>query len=971
MLHNDEKDRLTTLLPTSQTIQSSDPTLARPYAVLLDAKFARPRLPIALVGRARLLHALDAAHSHRITLLSAAAGWGKTTLLSTWLTTHPHPAAWVSLDELDNDPARFWAAVIAALRTCLPNVGTLALAMLHSSEPPPLTTILTALLNELGAIHDPLPLLLILDDFHVINDPAIHEGLTYLVEHLPTHLHVVLATRIDPDLPLARWRVRGDLVEMRAADLRFTAEETTSFFTHVLGDLLSSDEVQRLEQRTEGWVAGLQLAALALRQHADHTAFVQAFTGSHRYLLDYVQEEILQCQPLPVQRFLLHTAVLPRLNAGVCAALTEDAASQEMLEWLERNNLFVVPLDDERQWYRLHDLFREVLLARLHTTQPALVPTLHQRAAHWYAAQNELRQAIAHALTAADFAYAAELMEREAPRMWLQGEAQTVHAWIGTLPDAILLRHARLALDAGRRLLEAFHLTVRDVYARVQPQLEQRMARLEALLQLGPESTVKSETEQVLPILPLAEVTLLQRRIRLLRALIETRTLLAHGDAVRMHLLAQETEALTEQEEMTWKLIALSINFWLIESIQRQSALLIPKLLAAKQQAIDARDRLTTGRVMRMLAFAYLRNAQTRLAEQECLAALDLMKQIGEHSAMSGYYHYFLAGVYYDWNQLDKSAHSLQELLHLARTWQQADLLIAGTTVLVMQSLASADLTAAEAALDDLEALVQQERSMSATHAGGVIGVRVNYWLTTGNLDAASNWAAQVAFSPENWNPNHTWEFLMLVRVYLARQQYTEAVAALDRFSSVLDRPGDTANTIDFLALQVIALHCAGQRAHAYTVAQRLLALTAAEGYIRLYLNGGEPMRQVLQDLLDSTHAQKISLPPASVAFIAKLLAAFAQEAQRRSEQSQASSLKPHLSRAPLESYEALIEPLTRREEETLRLLVSGASNQEIASQLVVSLATVKKHVSNILGKLGVASRSQAIARAREWPHLS
>ena len=351
------------LLSTSQVMQSSPHSQS--YPLLLAAKFARPRLPAGLVTRERLLHDLNAVYTHPITLLSAAAGWGKTTLLSAWLTTYLHPVAWLSLDERDNDPIRFWAALIAALRTCQPSVGTLSLAMLHSSEPPPLTTILTVLLNDLHELANELdslpdraeqsdssehrPMLLFLDDYHLIDDPAIHEGMTFLLEHLPSQLHAILATRIDPDLPLARWRVRGDLAEIRTADLRFTAAEVTSFFTQALGDVLSSDDVQRLTQRTEGWAAGLQLAGLALRQQTDRAAFIQMFTGSHRYLLDYVQEEILQHQPPPVQRFLLHTAILPRLNAHICAALTDDDYSQEMLEWLERNNLFVVPLDEQRQ----------------------------------------------------------------------------------------------------------------------------------------------------------------------------------------------------------------------------------------------------------------------------------------------------------------------------------------------------------------------------------------------------------------------------------------------------------------------------------------------------------------------------------------------------------------------------------------------------------------------------------------------
>jgi LuxR family transcriptional regulator, maltose regulon positive regulatory protein len=573
----------------------------------------------------------------------------------------------------------------------------------------------------------------------MIDDQAIHDGMTFFLEHLPDKLHLILASRVDPELPLARWRVRGELLEIRAADLRFSEAEASSFFTQTLGEGLAEEDVQRLEQRTEGWVAGLQLAALAMRQRQDRSAFVQAFTGSHRYLLDYIQEEILQHQPPNVQRFLLQTAVLRRLNASICAALTEDATSQAMLEMLERSNLYVVPLDDERQWYRVHDLFREVLLARLQATEPELLPLLHQRAAHWYAAHDELREAITHALAAADFLYAADLIERAAERLWLSGEAQTVLDWIGALSDAVLRQYARLALNASLRLLESLHMTPRELYARGQAQVEQTIARVEAVLQ--------RQQEPTLPALPEADVALLQRRIRLLRAVIASRAILTRGDAVRMRLLAQETEALAAQEELSWKLIALWISFWHIATLQQEEALLIPRLLEAKRQVLDAGDRPATLRVMRWLALAYTRAGQWRLVQQECLEALALVEQIGERSAMTGYFHHSLAGAYYAWNRLDEAASSVQQTRRIAQVWQQTDLLLNGDVLLVQIWLARGDLAAAEQALQQAEELIQQEQY--APNTGFVVAVRVQYWLAAGDLEAANNWAVPVVFSSE------------------------------------------------------------------------------------------------------------------------------------------------------------------------------------------------------------------------------
>jgi LuxR family maltose regulon positive regulatory protein len=969
--------------PGSRTRQphAASPEASRPLEQrmpLLSTKLAHPRVPATLVVRERLLHQLGAALSHRLTLAAASAGWGKTTLLASWLasqglgaspnsqppTPNPHAVAWLSLDAQDNHPTRFWLGFIAALRSCEASVGQAALGMLHSPEPPPLSAVLTVLLNDLASVAQSAPLVLILDDYHLIDDQAIHEGMTFFLEHLPDKLHLILASRVDPPLPLARWRARGELLEIRAADLRFTTAEASSFFSRALGEGLAEQDVLRLEQRTEGWIAGLQLAGLAMRQRADRSAFVQGFTGSHRYLLDYIQEEILDRQPPDVRRFLLHTAVLRRLNAGVCRALTENPASQAMLEMLERTNLFVVPLDDERQWYRMHDLFREVLLARLKAIEPEMVPLLHQRAAHWYAAEDELHEAITHALAAQDFSYAAILIERAAEQLWLSGEAQTVLDWIGALPDIVLRQHGRLALNAALHLLESLYMTVREVYAKAQAQVEQTIARLEAALERGHEPLAESETAETLPVLPEAELALIGRRIRLLRALIASRAILTHGDTQRLRVFAEQAEQLSEHEQLSWKMIALWITFWHTEELGREGALLIRRLREAKQQAMQVGDYVAAIRVMRWLAFAYLRARWLRLAEQESLEALALVEQIGQHSAMTGYFYCLLTEVNYHWNRLAEAASCVEEILRIGQIWQQADLLIAGNMYRAQISLASGDLAAADQALPQMEELVRQERLNNM--AGRVVATRVQYWLATGDVDAASAWAAQAVFSPERWDPTRNLEFLMLIRVYLAQQQYAQVLEALERFSAHLDRPGDIEATIEFLALQVVALYQTGKAEQARAVATRLLALTEVEDNVRVYQDAGPPMKKVLLSLLEPPRDQASSLPPASIAFVTNLLTAFPRT-EDRGPRTELASIHSVLSPQP----SALVEPITKREQEILRLLVAGASNQQIAAELVISLATVKKHVSNLLGKLGVASRTQAIARANEWSLLS
>jgi ATP/maltotriose-dependent transcriptional regulator MalT len=569
----------------------------------------------------------------------------------------------------------------------------------------------------------------------------------------------------------------------------------------------------------------------------------------------------------------------------------------------------------------------------------------------------------------AEYSYAASLLERAAPSLWLSGEAQAVLTWLAALPDAVLSSHARLALDTALHLLESLHMTVRASYVRPLALVERTMARVEAVLRRQEEPTARSEADEALPALPDTEVAVLQRRLRLLRALIATRELIFRGEAEGLRHLAQEIEGLDEREEVSWKMISLSLTFWLTEALQREGAILIKRLLEAKRETLEALDHRASVRVRLWLAFAYLRAGRLRLVEQECLEGLALVEQIGEQTAMTGYLHSFLAYTFYARNRLEEASGSLQQALRIAQSWQQADLLIEGNLTLAQVELARGDLATADQALHQAEALSLQERL--ATAAFGVEAARVQYWLAAGDLDQASDWAERVAFSPQTCNPNHKGAFLKQVRVSLAQQQYPQAIEVLERFSVVLDWPGDIENTIQFLALQVVALHYGGKQEQVQAVVARLLTLTELEGNIRVYLDLGEPMKQVLKTLLAAPHEQPEhthrALTP-SRSFVAKLLVAFEHEEQHgrtsplaKPIPSQALDLPaklPAASSAPL-------EPLTRREQEVLRLLAEGASNQEIATTLVIQLSTVKKHVSNLLGKLGAESRTQAIAQAR------
>ncbi len=946
---------------------------AEQEVVLLSPKLSRPRLSTPLVERERLLSELEAVRSHPLTLVSASAGSGKTTLLSAWMALSSQPqkslettggaerngveplVAWLSLDSLDNDPIRFWASVIAALCTCLPYTGQRAYAMLHSSESPPLSTILTFLLQDL--VEEDSHIILILDDYHVISDHAILDSMLFLIEHVPANLHLVLATRTDPELPLSRLRVRGQLLEIRDRELQFTQEEAASFLTQGMGLPLSEGDVATLHQRTEGWIAGLQLAALSLNKREDLSAFVKDFAGSHRFLLDYVQQEILAQLPDTLQDFLLQTSILPCMNAALCQAVTASPTlqeSQDMLEVLERANLFVVPLDDERQWYRFHDLFREALRARLQASQPQLLPLLHLRAARFYEVVGERREAIAHALAAPDYSFAATLMEQAAEQFWLSGEARIVHTWVLSLPDTVLRAHLRLALGGALHFLNSITIGPQTVHVSMAAQVERTLMRLEEILRRKSDLALSE-----------AEVALIERRLRVLQALIEVPAIIKRGDQERLQHLALELEALPQDEEARWNMILLYFTFWRTALLQGEGASLIPKLLAAKQQMIGAGDSLVAIRVMAWLAFAYLQAAQLHLAQQECLETLALIEQSGARTIMAGYVYHFLFQIFYAWNRLEEAADWLHRLKHIAQDWHLMDLLVRKELLAARLELAKGDLSTAELSLQHLEALIEQEGLVN--HTPGMIALRVQWWLAQANLSEAAKWAAQTTLSPGAWNPLRKGEVLMLVRVSLAQQQYTQAIETLERFSQHLDRPGDINTALEFLALSVVALHQGGKREQATRVAARLLALTEPEGAIRVYLDAGLLMKHALFTFLKTppnNESSSVSVP-ISRPYVSRLLAAFEQEKRRPTHGSGALSTTTHMTlpHSPQKADpQTPIEPLSPQEQRVLRLLVAGQTYAEMAEVLVVSPNTIKTQISSIYRKLGVSRRAEAIA---------
>src|SRR6266487_6909067 len=441
-------DMLSSPQPPAATPPSS--AISTPSLHLLTTKISVPPPRLNMVTRPRLMERLNAAKRGTLTLIVAPAGWGKTTLLSAWHADASR-SAWVSLDEGDNDPIRFWTYIISALNTLHPGVGETTLALMYAASSPPIEDVLTSLLNAL--IQLPMETVLVVDDYHLIEAQPIHDALTYLVEHLPPNVHLVIASRSDPLLPLARLRARSALTELRAANLRFTAEETTVFLTEVMGLSLSAGQVTALEARTEGWIAGLHLAALSLQGRDDVASFIASFTGSHRYVVDYLVEEVLSRQPEEVQDFLLQTCLLDRLSGPLCDAVRGREDSQRLLEHVERSNLFLVARDEERQWYRYHHLFAEVLRSRLQQTHPALVPELHRRASHWYEQHQLFDEAVTHALAVPEVEHAARLIEEYARFTNFPSQFQVLLGWLNRLPDTFVRTQPTLCIMHAITLL--------------------------------------------------------------------------------------------------------------------------------------------------------------------------------------------------------------------------------------------------------------------------------------------------------------------------------------------------------------------------------------------------------------------------------------------------------------------------------------------------------------------------------------
>jgi LuxR family maltose regulon positive regulatory protein len=876
---------------------------------LLETKLHVPRRRSELVSRPRLSERLHRGLGAKLMLVSAPAGFGKTTLLAEWLAPSLE-SAWLSLDHNDNDPATFWTYVIAALRTVSPEIGATTLALLQEGQPAPVRLLLTPLINDLGA--GTTDLVLVLDDYHVIDSAEVQEGIGFLLEHLPPRLHLAIVSRADPGLPLAGLRARGELVEVRAADLRFTADEAAAYLNGSMGLELSAEDVSALEGRTEGWIAALQLAALSMEGRADASGFIAGFAGDDRYVVDYLVEEVLKRQPGHVQDFLMQTSILDRMNGALCDALTGGDDGRATLEDLDKRNLFLVPLDDRRQWYRYHHLFADVLQARLLDEKPGRVAELHRLASAWHAANGDAAQAIRHAMAGEDFDGAADLVEVEMPAMRRDRREVTLRAWLERLPSEVIrVRPALCNALAGTRLSTG---TMDGVDALLQD--------AQRWLDEPADGMVVVDHEQF-------------RRLPAEVAVHRAGLALATGDVDGAVAFASRALEIAVDEDHLSRGAASALRglaAWGSGDLETAEAAYAECLVHFEPighigdffgcSIAHADMRLTLGRLR---AAADTFETALRLAS----------RQEGAVVRGTADMHVGRASLHYELDDLAAARRELARSLELGEHTALPQNAYRYRVGLAEVAAAEGDLDAAVDLLDDAARLYVGDFS---PNVHPVPAVRARAWLRQGRLADARGWATQQGLSAtDDLSYLREFEHVTLARVLIEEGNLDPAADLLTRLAHAAEEGSRWGSVIEIQAVLALTHQLRGDLPAALASLESALLLAEPEGYVRTFVDEGPRMATLLEAAAEREVAPR---------YARRLLAAFGT--------------------TPAPAAPGLVEPLSGRELDVLRLLATDLSGPEIARELVVSLHTVRSHTKAVYAKLGVTSRRTAVSRARE-----
>lgn len=898
---------------------------------LLRTKLFVPPPHPARVERAALLARLVEGLAGKLVLVSAPAGSGKTTLVSAGLQRSGLPASWVSLDGRDNDPARFWTYFVAGVQTLFPALAENALAMLQSPQPPPIETILTELLNEIADLEGDF--IVVLDDYHVIEADAIHQALTFLLENQAPQMHLVIATRSDPPLPLPLLEVRRELVRIGPSELRFEQPEAEAFFNQVMRMDLSREQVAELQRVTEGWVAGLHLAALSLQAVGDASRFIRSFSGGHRYVLDYLAQEVLYRQPSHLQDFLLKTSILERMCGSLCDQVIgsrepQGITAQAMLEHLEKAQLFIVPLDHERRWYRYHHLFREFLQAQLVKQAAAEeIRRLHSRASRWYETQSLISEAIHHALQAEDHRRVAGLIDDIAVEMFQRSELATLHGWLKQLPTEFLQERPRL------RAVLAWVLLATSQTEQMEELLEAMENDLGGRADGSPDSFEQpAEVRGVL-----AEIACFRSSMAFNR--MDLQAVVQNSERARAYLTPEVQQGLYTPATSIRNVA--SFNLALAHEFSG-------RIRAAEElfREAVALSRMDNNLHLLPMAYSHLANLQViqgqlHAARGTYHEAMEAAESAGRPSPLAGMAYTGLGNLLVEWNQLDEAEKLLQQGLSLGRQWHQWEILITGYFGLARIYLARNRVKEAKIAVDDLALQAKkfhmhlQDPQISAyqawvrIHCGEIEPALA--WLETSSLDID----AEILFFQEDLA-------LQQAQLLIAVERLEAGERLLNRLVSGTQAGGRTDRLIRAQALRAVARYRAGRSQPALEDLAAALAQAEPQDYVRAFLDQGPPMQALLESL--RSQPERAGLQN----YIDRLLSGFAE------------------TQHPAPKAEPTTDLLSERELEVLKLLAQGLTNQEIAGRLYVSVNTVKTHVKGVYNALDVRNRTEAAARAQE-----
>jgi len=901
-------------------------------SILVTKLFIPPFLP-NLVPRPRLVERLNQGVDRKLTLISAPAGFGKTTMLSEWVHQSSIPVAWLSLDKGDNDPISFLVYLVAALNTIEAGHFDSIQIMLKAPQPPPLESIIKEIINEVAAVSKPF--FLVLDDYHVIEDHLIHDAITFLLEHLPPVMHLVIASRSDPLIKTPRLRAHDQMTELRADDLRFSTQEATNYLNKVMGLPLSEEDVSALESRTEGWIAGLHLAALSMRGRMqsgeDAVTFISAFTGDDRYIVDYLIDEVLSQRPSGTQDFLLQTSILDRMNGSLCDKVTGQEGGQKVLEMFEQSNLFIVPLDNRRKWYRYHHLFADLLRQRFEeSTTPEKVKLLHQRASFWYEENEFLIEAVDHALAAEDYKNVIRLIEQGSTEILMRSQQNLLLKWQAELPQQLVTSQPKLCILLTWAWVATGHPKEAEHCLQV---IEQTLGtEMEALFSENEgTNALDSNTRSAL-----VEIAVIRAELAIERGDIPEALKLSN---LVLSNLDDEQGAYFYHPPKESRMVILFI-MGLAHKIRGELSLADSALTEAAALGQELAN-------VHIVAGAYGRRANIQntlghliLGIQTFHQGLPLVQElIGERSPLSGLIHAELGNLLYEQNNLDAALHHLQRGIDLAKPWNLLEAFVSGYTGLARVRAAEGDWDGAFAALDKLADLGESNPALVMT---AVASFRTKLWIAKGQANKAFEFASDNdLFSDGDISNSRMEEHMVLARLLISKGAYVQAIDLIDRMLAIAEALEWFGLVIEMRILLSITRRSQGETEEALKLLEPALNYAKAEGYVRVFLNEGQPIESMLREV------KAMGIAPD---YVRKLLVEF------ETDQIQ---FYP-----PIDT--VLNESLSDRELEVLRLLKTELSGPEIADELTIALSTMRTHTQNIYGKLGVDNRRAAVRRAEE-----